>query len=113
MFIPNTQGLLSSQAGTNLYGEPDFLEPRTVPCGVVKLNRIVQKTSVRADSSGSRGNSDEFVSQAKILFLPSSEVRTGDKFEIHGMMLRAIKVHPRISISGILEHYEVDFEAWT
>lgn len=112
MFRPNTTGLLMTQKGHNVYGEPDFAPPVEVRCGVVRLNRTAQKTTVRADSSGSRGASAEFVSDAKILFLPDVEIGIGDRFEIYGMKLRAVRIEPRIAVTGVHEHNEVDFEVW-
>lgn len=112
MFLPNNSGLLAKRAGMNVYGEPSFAKATKTPCGVVRLNTTSQKTSVRADSSASRGAADELVSDAKILFPATALIDFGDRFEISGMVLRVIKVEPRYAVPGHLDHYEVDFEHW-
>ena len=112
MFIPNRNGLLSRQIARNAYGEPTFAAAQSVACGVVRLERVDQKTSVRSDSSASRGNANEYVANAVVLFPAAVEPKVGDKFEIEGLMLRITTRHPRIAVSGRLDHYECGLEAW-
>lgn len=113
MFIPNNKGQLQAFSGYNSTAEPQFAPAKSVLCGVVHLNKIVQKSTVRADSSGSRGSADEFVSISKILFPASVSIATGYKFRIAGLTLKATTVEPRYSVYGVIDHYEVDFEQWT
>ncbi|MBO6507505.1 MAG: hypothetical protein JJ979_03300 [Roseibium sp.] len=112
MFVPNNKGELSSQEGHNVYGEPAFDPPVTVQCGVVRLNHTSQKTSVRTDSSASRGAAEESVASSKILFPADLSPVIGDKFEISGISLRIFKIEPRYSITGVLDHWECELEAW-
>jgi hypothetical protein len=112
VFIPNTQGKLSVLKGFNLFGEPDFDRGETVPCAVVKLIGIADKTSVRTDSSASRGNAEETLTEARILFPANVEVSSGDRFEINGFTLRVQSVHPRYNITGKLDHFDVALEKW-
>jgi hypothetical protein len=112
MFLPNTTGTLYRQTAKNLYGEPSFAQPRVVACGIVRLVAKAEKTSVRADSSASRGNADEEVTTSKILFPVAADPRIGDRFDIQGFVLRMIARHPRLSVYGHLDHYEVDLEHW-
>lgn len=113
MFIANNKGQLQAFSGYNSAAEPQFGPVKTVSCGVVHLNKKVQKSSVRADSSGTRGAADEFVSVTKILFPSSVSIANGYKFRIAGFTLKAMTVEPRYSVHGNLDHYEVDFEQWT
>lgn len=113
MFIANNKGQLQAFSGFNSNAEPQFGPAKTVACGVVHLNKQVQKSTVRADSSGSRGAADEFVSTTKILFPKTVSIATGYRFRIAGFTLKAIAVEPRYSVHGKLDHYEVDFEQWT
>lgn len=112
MFIPNNTGLLARNLGFNRYGEPSFGEAKTVECGVVHLGRVDQKTSVRTDSSATRGNADETLFNAKILFPSYVVVSAGDRFVINGQKLRVTAIEPRYSVYGSLDHYEVDFDRW-
>jgi len=112
-FIPNTRGRLSRKVGNNVYNEAVFSEPKTVECGVVHLRGAAQKTSVRTDSSASRGNAEEVVAAAKILFQPHIEIGLGDRFEIAGLTLRVTSIQPRIAVTGQHDHNEVEFEVWT
>lgn len=112
MFIPNQTGQLSRQLSRNAYGEPVFLPSQPVACGVVRLVRLDQKTSVRSDSSASRGNANEYVADAVVLFPATVDPRIGDRFEFQGMTLRITTRHPRIAVSGKLDHYECGLEVW-
>ena len=111
-FYPNTTAKLSRQTGLNVHSEPTFSDPVTVECGIVNLNAQAKQTSVRADSSASRGAAEETVIVAKILFLPKAYPAIGDKVELHGMTLRCNAVQPRVAVSGILDHFECLFEVW-
>lgn len=113
MFIPNNRGTLTPTDGTNLYGDERFGQAVVVPCGVVHLNKIIQQTTVRQDSSASHGSAEEFVSTSKILFPASVNVKTGWKFEIAGIALRVMSVEPRFNVRGALDHYEADLQSWT
>lgn len=111
MFIPNTTATVYPKTGLNIYGEPSFGSSYLVECGIVRINTASINTTVRADSSASRGSSDEEVSVAKILF--KKPINRGDKVVIQGMTLLAIKTEPRLAVTGVLDHYEVDFAAWS
>lgn len=113
MFIPNNKGQLSRNLGFNAYGEPSFGPAKTVACGVVHLSMVDQKTSVRTDSSASRGNADEVVFKAKILFPAGTAIFDGDRFVINGQKLRVKAIEPRYAVPGNLDHLEVDFDRWT
>ncbi len=111
MFQPNTFGLWSKLTGTNAYGETTWARAKKVACAVVGLEGQLKKTSVRADSSASRGSADEKVSVAKLLFPVVVKPKIGDRFEFNGMKLRFILVQPRYAVTGVLDHYECEFEA--
>jgi hypothetical protein len=110
MFLPNTYGILFAKTGRNRHGEAVFAEGKPVECGVVRLSRVQQPTSVRADSSASRGNAQEFaMSAAKILFPATVTIAIGDRFKIASYDLVVTAREPRLSISGDLDHFECDF----
>jgi hypothetical protein len=109
MFLPNNRGQLFRRMGNNLHGETQFASPQTVDCGVVRLMPKVETTSVRVDSSASRGMAEETTAKAKILFPAYVRIGQDDRFDIAGISLRCITVEPRYAIAGHLDHYECDF----
>lgn len=111
MFIPNNTGMLSRRLSNNLYSEISYDTPIRVECGVVRMPVTAQQTSVRADSSASRGAADEITSNARILFTVNVSPQINDRFEIAGFKLRCVSREPRYSVAGILDHYECTFEA--
>ena len=114
MFRPNMIAMISTPTGPNLFGESEYGTPEKALCGVVRLVNKRDKTTVRADSSASRGNSDERTFDAKILFSPNREIFIGDKVQISGFTLRVMNCHPRYAVNttGNVDHYEVDLETW-
>ena len=112
MFIPNNKGVLKKFTSNNQYGEPQYAAGVIVPCGVVHLNKKITKTSIRVDSSASRGASEEFISVSKVLFKSNVIVKPEDRFELAGFTLKAIGIENRYSVSGNLDHFEVDFVEW-
>lgn len=112
MFLPNNRCTLRRQTGKNVYGEPTWSSQASVPCAVVHLDAHEAKTSVRADSSASRGAAEERVSMAKILFPVKIAPLAGWKVEIAGFQLRIAKVQPRWDVNGRLDHYETELELW-
>jgi hypothetical protein len=112
-FIPNQDCLVSKAAEeTDDFGQVSFDEPVEERCAIVKLDLAREKTSVRVDSSGTRGNAQEFTANARILFTKDSIIAIGDKVEILGAVLRAVSKFPRHDIGGSLDHYQVDLEQW-
>lgn len=79
---------------------------------VVHLNLMSQDSSVRADSSASRGAADELVSEAKFLFTKMADIAIDDLVEIDGIKVEVSAVMPRYNVRGKLDHYEVDGRIW-
>lgn len=112
MFFPNTTCRLIKEGALDQYGQRTRGTETTEECAVVKLEVAAKKTSVRADSSASRGKAQEQVSDARLLFRPNVGVDIGDFIEIMGYTLRVSSVHPRRNVMGDLDHYQVDADAW-
>lgn len=108
MFLPNTFGHLSSREGRNRYAEPVFGEPKRVECAVVRLREGIKATSVRADSSASRGSAEEIVTDAKILFPQTVDAKIGDRFTIAGISLEIVSREIRIDVFGRVDHLECE-----
>jgi hypothetical protein len=111
MFLPNTSCTLHSRTDTqDIYGTYTFLPPKLkVPCGVTQMDLVVKKTSVRADSSASRGRAEEEIGLARLLFSKTVVIREGDVVEILGQVIEVSRIFPRLDILGQLDHVQVDF----
>jgi hypothetical protein len=110
MFKPNAFCSVSRMSEDyDIHGrQQEHVVYRRVSCGVVSLMASRQKSSVRADSSASRGAVDERVADSKILFLPGVDIRIGDKVDIHDFSLQVTGLHPRYNMAGRMDHLEVD-----
>lgn len=113
MFRPNVRCVVTRlEAKYTLYGEQKEERSWPAKCGVVKLRLIDQQTTVRADSSASRGFAEEDAVEARLMFLPAADVAEGDVIEVAGRKVKVTIIHPRFSITGALSHKEVDCTAW-
>ena len=110
MFIPNSHCLLYRRgAGKDVYNNYAFAAPISVPCTVVTVDVKVAKTSVRADSSASRGRAEEEIGLTRILFNPNIGIKDYDIVEVDGQVAEAIRIFPRRNVLGVIDHIQVDF----
>lgn len=112
MFRANTFCQLQPRKGFDEYGDPSFGPSNRIKCAVVRLARSSTPSSVRADSSGTRGKADQLESDAVILMPPTAEPPMGAKVTILGITLEIVGMQPRLNIMGRLDHYEVSLNAW-
>lgn len=111
MFEPNLVGKLQKRTGRDVHARPTFSAARDCPFAAVNLAYGVQPTTVRADSSASRGAADEIVAvRSKILVPTYIEIAIGDRFTFTGVNFEVKNMHPRHSVMGSLDHFEVDLE---
>ena len=111
LFRPNTTCQVEyAETGFDIYGRQVFSAPETVRCAVVSFDLAVQKSSVRADSSGSRGRAEQLEGVARFLFRPNVPIKTGDVVTKGNFVMSVIEVHPRYSVAGELDHNEVDMK---
>ena len=108
MFRPNQNGKLFKIMGRDVHSRPTYGAPIVCQFAPVNLAVSTEKTNVRADSSASRGSADELISTAKILIVPQVKPDFEDAFEFLDVRYRVIAVHPRYTVTGALDHYEVD-----
>jgi len=102
----------SMNAGYDVHGQPLAGARVQTKCAPVRLMSGTEKTSVRADSSASRGNADEVVSDARLLFMTSAVINFGDKLEVAGTTLKVAGIFPRHDVNGVLDHLQVDANIW-
>lgn len=114
MFLPNNTCQIRTVYGRSIYGgAPEYTDPRPVPCSIVRLSPRVQKTSVRADSSATKGSADEIVAEAVILFPASVNPPPESIVEIAGYTLRVTGSQPRFNLLGELDHFEISLDRST
>lgn len=109
MFRPNTTcALRKKSASADIYGRKSYSPAVDVPCAIVTYDLSTHKSSVRADSAGSRGRAEGVEGTARFLFPLSVIVKRGDRILKDGYDLEVIEIHPRRSVLGPLDHNEVD-----
>lgn len=111
MFIPlRRTGELFKVEGKDVYGDRRYSANSTnFGWAPVHLRDNLQDSSVRADSSASRGRADERVADVRILVEKFITPEKGDKIVLDGEPpLEVIRVQKRIDIRGQLHHWEVD-----
>lgn len=102
---------IRKQSGTDVYGQAAYGDPAEAMCAVVKLDASAIKTSVRTDSSASRGSAEEVAPVGKLLFPPIYDVAIGDLVLVHGLTVKVKSVQPRFAVFGGVDHNEVDLMA--
>lgn len=111
MFIPNTRAYWLKKADKRtLTGKDSFSAPRLIPLSIVSIKDTSAPTSVRADSSGSRGAAEQHEAAAKVLIPPQFAIQRGDVLRIADMKVQITTIEPRRDIFGKLDHNEVDCE---
>lgn len=103
-----TRCILKPKVGDNVYGEPEYGNKIVTRCVVIKLKKIRQATTVRTDSSATRGHADEDIAEARLLFSDKENIALGDYVEVMGHTIRITAIRYRLDACGELDHYEVD-----
>lgn len=114
MFRPNQVCYISVASGrTDVYGQSLAAKKVREQCAVVRLVTTNMKSAVRADSSASRGNAKELVGDSLILLTAMTAAGIDDLIEVSGGTFRILSMHPRYSVGGALDHYEVTASVWS
>ena len=107
MFRPNLVGQLFNSGGRDVHSRQSWNEAVACPFAIVNLDVSSEKTTVRADSSASRGAADQRVTnRATILVVKTLRVEIGNKFEFEGIAYLVASVHKRRSVFGKVDHIE-------
>lgn len=112
MIRPNIPCVIISNTGYTVYGEAKPGKRTRVKCNIVRFNTTALKTSVRADSSASRGISEEETFDAVILLPLHINVAFDNVVEIQGEKLKVKSIHKRYDVHGKPDHYEVGLITW-
>jgi hypothetical protein len=111
MFRPNLTGTLRAVTGRDVHGRPSWGGKRACAFAIINLDIGALKTSVRADSSASRGSADETAAKnAVILVPPQTAIKIGDLFVFEGASFTVQGLNPRRAVTGKLDHIRVTLE---
>lgn len=113
MFKPNQKCRLLLAAGKDVYGQSKPGTYVTEGCSIVRLMITNEKTSVRADSSATRGNAQEVQADCVLLLLPTTRARLDDIVEIGGAKFKISGRFPRHDVNGRLDHIEIHAMIWS
>lgn len=98
---------IKSQSGFDGFGQPKFTEPRDSKCAIVKHEISTQQSTVRTDSSSTRGHAYEDIASFIGLFPVGETIKKEDVVNILGQEFRIIKIQPRLTVTAKIDHYEV------
>lgn len=113
MFIPNVRCKVRRRIGTNVYGKGEYGGEENAACGIVRLEESSDTTSVRADSTASRGSAKEENLQARLLFPARTRLNKGDLVKVMSFTMIVQSVWPRHNVTGRLDHWQIDLQILT
>jgi hypothetical protein len=114
MFRPNFNCTVFVSSGTtDVYGQPLPSTAYKERCSIIKLNVTNEKSSVRADSSASRGAARELETNSVILLTKTTRAAIDDVVEVNSMKIRVTGKFPRHDLQGALDHYEISGTYWS
>lgn len=112
MIIPTLKFTVQPVLSRDVFGQPKLGKAVVEWCAPVKLNFAQQNSTVRTDSSATHGHAMEPAGTTVILVTTKSRVALDSVLVIMGNKLRVTKVHPRYTVGGQLDHYEVECQLW-
>lgn len=98
---------ISRAIGFDGFGQPKFSDQQDIYCAIVKHEVSTQQSTVRADSSSTKGHAYEDIANFIGLFQPNEIINKEDVLEALGAKFRIIGIHTRLTVTGKLDHYEV------
>lgn len=109
----NTCTIRTSSGKTDVYGKPTPGNSYKEACAIVKLDIRNLTSSVRTDSSATRGNARELIADSVILLNKATRGNIDDVIVVAGYELRILTKQPRFSATGALDHYEITASVWS
>lgn len=98
---------------TDVYGQPKLARVVKERCSVVSLTQRSKKTSVRADSSATRGNATEIEADGVLLLSPVTAAGVDDVATVAGQRVRIVSISQQFDLNGRLDHHEVSVVHWS
>lgn len=112
LFKPNQDCLLRRRVERNVYAEEVLGPPIKTRCTIVSLDVRIESSSLRADTSATKGNAREMIAEGKVLLPPDALARVNDQLEVDGFKLRIVGLLPRRDIAGNLDHLQATVSMW-
>jgi hypothetical protein len=100
------------RTGSDVYGQPVQTKVRGEKVAPVRLEFSNQHTTVRTDSAASHGHAQETVADVVLLAVAATQIALDDMLVVLGHKVRVVKVHPRFTVAGKLDHNQIHCEAW-
>ena len=114
MFRPNQDCHIQKSSGKNdVYGMPVPGAKVKERLAIIELNIASEKSAVRADTSASRGNAQEFEVISKFLLAKNTAAEINDILLYGGHGFRIKSLFPRHDLQGSLDHYEATCTFWS
>jgi hypothetical protein len=114
MFVPNLKCTIQTSSGNNdVYGQPIPGALFNERCSIVKMMIDNNKSSVRGDSSASRGSALELETVSVILLVSNTVANIDDIVTVSGYSLRVRGKAPQYDVMGNLDHWQVDLTMWS
>lgn len=114
MFNPTVKIQIEvASSESDVYGFPKAARTVNERCSVVSLTRRSTKTSVRADSSATRGNALELEADGVLLLSPATAAGVDDVATVTGQRVRIVSIAQQFDINGRLDHHEVSVVHWS
>lgn len=112
LFVPNQRCIIVKMGAMDIYGQKHVERRITENCAILKAKKNSAKSSVRADSSASRGNAQEITADYWLILEKDTEADIDDLIEFKGLRLKIIGLHVRFSIRGEHDHTEALCKIW-
>lgn len=111
MFIPNRTCHIRRKSKTaDLYGQFTYGAKEAIRIALVRFDTKTEDSTVRADSSATRGNIKEYHASGRILVDRRHVPLNGDMVIVDKKVFNIKEVEPRYNVQGQLDHYECDLE---
>ena len=98
------------------FGRQKFSTQRiNTRCDVVHIREGAERTTVREDSSASRGRAEEYSHDARLMFMAREKVFVGDLVQVKAfgeesdiITVEIVRIQRRPDVSGRIHHIEAD-----
>lgn len=114
MFTPNITCFVISVSGkTNVYGAPVPGVRHKEGCSIIEFSLRNEKSAVRADSSATRGNANEYEAEVVLLLTKNTKAKIDDLIEVEGDTVRIMRLQPVRNVRGVISHFHVEATFWS
>jgi len=113
MFRPNLSCVVYTNLSNDIYGKPSLSGAVNERCAIVSKTLSSVKSTLRADTSASRGNAREAHADVHILLTANTKAKINDVIEVSGTKIQVTKMEERRSLLGRVDHYEAIGIYWS